>query len=112
MYKIIIIDFVLLVFQDQATDQWYLQRRKAALTRGKEKELDDVEKALIERLEQLKKPHEDEAAAFGNHIAARLRTFSPRQYAMACVDIEKILFDIQFPPSQTCSAVPEHTPDN
>ena len=89
-------------------------KKKGRPHKEKREELDDVEKALIERLEQLKKPHKDEAAAFGNHIAARLRTFSPRQYAiaMACIDIEKNLFDIQFPPSQTCSAVPEHTPDN
>ena len=84
-------------------------KKKGRPHKRKREELDDVEKALIERLEQLKRPHEDEAAAFGNHVAARLRTFSPRQYAM---EIEKILFDIQFPPSQTCSAIPEHTPDN
>ena len=87
-------------------------KKKRQPHKRKREEIDDVERALIERLEQLKKPHQDEAAAFGNHIAARLRTFTPRQYAMACLEIEKVLFNIQFPPTQTCSATPEHTPDD
>ena len=57
-------------------------KKKRQPHKRKREEVDDVERSLIERLEQLKKPHQNEAAAFGNHIAARLRTFTPRQYAI------------------------------
>ena len=86
--------------------------------RKRESELDDVEKTLIERLQQLKKPQDqDDAVAFGNHVATRLRTFTPRQYVIACLQIEKVLVDIQFPPSHdhdpysTSSVPPQHTSD-
>ena len=73
--------------------------------RKRDSELDEVGKTLIERLEQLKKIlHQDEAAAFGNHNAARLHTFTSRHYAIACLQIEKVLVDIQFPPSHNHDA--------
>lgn len=54
----------------------------------------------MERLEQLKQPKEvDEAEEFSKHVAARLRTFNARQYAMACLQIEKVLVDTQFSPN-------------
>ena len=64
-------------------------------------EMDPIEKGLLERLEHLKNPKDvDEAEVFGKHVAARRRTFNPRQYAMACLQIEKVLVDVQFPPTQ------------
>ena len=84
--------------------------------RNRISELEDVEKTLTERLEQLKKPEDqDEATAFGNHVAARLKSFTPRQYAIACLQIEKVLVNVQFPQSHdhdpflTCSVPPQHT---
>ena len=40
---------------------------------------------------------QDEANSFGEHVAARLRTFTPRQRALACVQIDCVLFDTEFP---------------
>ena len=66
-----------------------------------------MEKTLVRRLEELKRnEHQDEAAAFGNHVAGRLRTFTPRQYAIACLQIEKILVDTQFPHNDPYSQTP------
>ena len=40
-------------------------KKKRQPHKRKREEVDDVERSLIERLEQLKKPHQNEAAAFG-----------------------------------------------
>ena len=65
-------------------------------------EMDPLEKCLMERLENLKKPKEkdkaDEAELFGQFVAARLCKFNPRQYATTCLKIQQLLVDAQFPP--------------
>ena len=81
--------------------------------RKRETELDPVDKTIMDRLENFKKEdQQDDAAAFGNHVAARLRTCSPRQYAIACLQIEKVLVDTQFPPdTDSYSISSPHTSD-
>lgn len=67
-------------------------------------EVDPVERSLLERLEELKKPKQaDDADIFGSHVAARLRTLAPRQYAITCLKIEQLLVEAQYLP---CNANP------
>lgn len=71
----------------------------------------------MERLEKLKdadreETNQDDAAAFGSHVAARLRTFSPRECAVATLQIEQVLVNVQFPRSDQYSTGPsQHTSD-
>ena len=65
----------------------------------------------MERLEYLKKPKQvDDPELFGKHVAARLRTFSPRLYATTCLKIEQVLVDAQFPPNHEHSYAPCNIP--
>ena len=54
----------------------------------------------------------DEAGSFEDHVAARLRRFSARQRAKACLEIDRILYDIEFPNEpvhpQPLSYPPQH----
>ena len=55
--------------------------------------MDELDQALISRLDKL----QDGEAAFGDHIASCLRQLNPRQRAIARVEIDKLLLNIQFP---------------
>lgn len=75
---------------------------------------DSLDTALLSQINKLTDP-EDEAAAFGSHVASRLRGFSKHQMAIACVEIEKVLLNIEFPsphPSQYSSFhnIPQQIP--
>lgn len=75
-----------------------LPRKRPGKRKRASSDVDPVERSLLERLEELKKPNlADEAEIFGNHVAARLRTFTPRQYAITCLKIEQLLVDAQYP---------------
>ena len=43
----------------------------------------------------------DEEGHFGQQIAATLRRFTPRQKALAKLQIEQVLFSVKFPPEET-----------
>ena len=58
--------------------------------------LDEVDHALLSRLEDLHKEQNGETA-FGEHVAASLQLMTPRQRASARVEIDKVLLNIQFP---------------
>ena len=60
----------------------------------KKKNAVDVDELLVEKLTS----HQDEASSFGEHVAARLRGFTARQRAMACLEIDRVLLNIEFPP--------------
>ena len=65
----------------------------------KKRKLDDVDKALLDIDQQIKQCQDlddDEAGLYGKSIAAKLRSFSPYQFALARRNIENILFDIQY----------------
>lgn len=66
----------------------------------KKKRLDPIDSELKKVDELLDDDHSDEAALFGNSLAAKLRKFNPYQFALARRDIEKLLFDIEFGSSQ------------
>ena len=74
----------------------------------KKKANDQVDELLVA---ELQKEH-DEAGSFGDHVAARLRRFSARQRAKACLEIDRILYDIEFPNEpvhpQPLSYPPQH----
>ena len=81
--------------------------------RKRESELDDVEKTLIERLEQLKKK---QIKMKRLHLATTLlRDPDHLLQGIACLQIEKVLVNVQFPPSHdhdplsTCFVPPQHT---
>ena len=57
---------------------------------------DEVEKALLLRLQTLQQQQDGEAA-FGEHVAACLRQMNPRERAIARLEIDKILFKVQYP---------------
>ena len=60
--------------------------------------MDDVDNALLSRLDSLQgMEKQDEEGAFGENVASRLRKFSSRQKAIAYVEINKLLLNIQFP---------------
>lgn len=74
------------------------QARKNSPSRGpkkRKKTSDPVEEYLIAELS--KTSERDEATSFGDHVAARLRSFSAEQRARACLEIDKVLYDVQFP---------------
>ena len=58
----------------------------------------EVDKALLSSLHNLQRDQsEDEAGSFGEHVASRLRHFTNRQRAIACIEINKLLLKIEFP---------------
>ena len=71
----------------------------------KKKASDQVDELLVAEL-QIER---DEAGSFGDHVAARLRRFSARQRAKACLEIDRIL---EFPNEpvhpQPLSNPPQH----
>ena len=62
----------------------------------KQSESSDVDKALLLRLQTLQQQQNGEAA-FGEHVAACLRQLNPCERAIARLEIDKILFKVQFP---------------
>ena len=74
----------------------------------KKKASDQVDELLVAELQK----ERDEAGTFGDHVAARLRRFSARQRAKACLEIDRILYDIEFPNEpvypQPLSYPPQH----
>ena len=67
--------------------------------------MDELDQALISRLDKL----QDGEAAFGDHVAACLRQFNPRQRAIARVEIDRLLLNIQFPPEDPSSLHSDET---
>lgn len=63
----------------------------------RKKQAVDFDEALFSHLTKVTS-EKDEADSFGEHVAARLRSFTPRQRALACLEIDKVLFNIEFPP--------------
>ena len=58
----------------------------------------EVDKALLSSLNNLQRDQsEDEAGSFGEHVVSSLRRFTNRQRAIACIEINKLLFKIEFP---------------
>lgn len=67
---------------------------------------DEVDVALLTRLQKLQEQQDGEAA-FGEHVAACLRQLSPRLRAIARIEIDKVLMHLQFPDdsySEPCSS--------
>ena len=58
--------------------------------------IDEMDAALIKRLEGLQQQQAGEAA-FGEHVAFGLRQMNPRQRALARIEIDEALLNIQFP---------------
>ena len=61
--------------------------------RKRQESMDELDQALISRLDKL----QDGEAAFGDHVASCLQQLNPRQRAITRVEIDKLLFNIQFP---------------
>ena len=67
---------------------------------------DEVEEVILCSLKSLQErrrgkeqqQQSDEEAHFGQQIAATLRRFTPRQKALAKLQIELVLFSVEFPP--------------
>ena len=72
-------------------------RRTAGSKRKRSENGDEVEKALLLRLQMLQQQQDGEAA-FGEHVAASLglRQLNPRERAIAKIEIDKILFKVQY----------------
>ena len=68
-------------------------RRTAGSKRKRSENGDEVEKALLLRLQTLQ---QDGEAAFVEHVAASLRQLNPRERAIAKIEIDKILFKVQY----------------
>ena len=71
-------------------------RRTADHKRKRSENGNEVEKALLLRLQTLQQQQDGEAA-FGEHVAACLRQMNPRERAIARLEIDKILFKVQYP---------------
>lgn len=56
-----------------------------------------LEMAILSELRKLSNKDEDAASAFGRHVSSRLRRLTPRQNAIACLEINKLLLNIEFP---------------
>ena len=67
--------------------------------------MDDLIMTSLKSLQERRHGKEalDEAGHFGHQIAATLRRFSPRQMAQAKLQIEQVLFNIEFPSDQSPS---------
>ena len=59
-----------------------------------ESSIDEIDEALLSRLEKVQQQQDGEAS-FGEHIAACLREMNPRQRAIARIEIDKLLMNIQ-----------------
>ena len=70
--------------------------------------MDDVEKQLISTIKNLDDTKPDEEGAFGDSVAARLRCLSPRQKAVAYIEIDKVLLGLKYPndPYRISSKIP------
>ena len=62
----------------------------------RESGIDEVDEALLSTLDKLHQ-HQDGEKAFGEHIASCLRQLNPHQRAIARVEIDKVLLNLQFP---------------
>ena len=87
--------------------------------RKKQVSSSDFDEALFSQISKLASER-DEAGSFGEHVGARLRSFTPRQRALACLEIDKVLFNVEFPinapvpPTHTpyITAIPHHSLQN
>ena len=70
-------------------------RRTAGSKTKRSENGDEVEKALLLRLQTLQQQQDGEAA-FGEHVAASLWQLNPRERAIAKIEIDKILFKVQY----------------
>ena len=73
--------------------------------KGKGDEVDDVILGTLKSLQERRRGKDqqqcDEEGHFGQQIAATLRRFTPRQKALAKLQIEQVLFSVEFPPEET-----------
>ena len=75
--------------------------------RRKQQVGDNLDTLIMTKIEKLS-AEQDEASSFGEHVASRLRVFTLRQRARACLETDRVLFDIEFPnepvfcPPTTC----------
>ena len=71
--------------------------------------MDNVEKALMEGFNKLTEPRDQSDAEdmFGLHVAAVLKTLSPQQRALSKFEIDRLLYNIQFP---NTTPAPSHPP--
>ena len=75
-------------------DSW---RKSKNLKKKFRSSMDDVEKQLISTIKNLDDTKPDEEGAFGDSVAARLRCLSPRQKAVAYIEIDKVLLRLKYP---------------
>ena len=66
----------------------------------------DVNEAIVSSLNGLmefrkQKQQKDEESLYADHIAAVLHRFNPRQKALARVQIDQVLFNIEFPSTES-----------
>ena len=55
--------------------------------RKKQVSSSDFDEVLFSQISKLPS-QQDEAGSFGEHVATRLRSFTPRQRALACLEID------------------------
>ena len=55
---------------------------------------DPIDKLLVSKIQKMSSER-DESSAFGDHVAAKLRKFSHHQRARACMEIDRVLYDIE-----------------
>ena len=67
----------------------------------------DFDEALFSQISKLASER-DEAGSFGEHVGARLRSFTPRQRALTSLEIDNVLFNVEFPIN--APVPPTHTP--
>ena len=62
-------------------------------------EMEDLIVSSLKNLQERRRERVclDEAGHFGHQIAATLRRFTPRQMALAKLQIEQVLFNVEFP---------------
>lgn len=66
--------------------------KKRKKTKGEE-----VDDAILKTLTNIEGTQMDEEELFGRHVGAALRRFTPRQRAIAKLQIEQILVNTEFP---------------
>ena len=68
---------------------------------------DSVEKELISSIKALKDDTaDDEEGSFANAVASRLRRLTPRQKAIAYLEIDKVLLRLQYPEDPNFNSPP------
>lgn len=72
--------------------------------RKKKASVDPLDDYLLSELAKSSAP--DECRSFGDHVAARLKTFSAQQRARACIEIDKVLYEIQYSSQQPVPSYP------